>query len=310
MFKYKHCGITISSEYELYLLEECFFSEEAQIIYKIKNKIDVEYYDDALLKICPYDVKGEYIIIKTKENRSLFIINNCIHFEVYLQNGICIVDTVIKNERILFEYCDTILTELFTLAIKQLGFMVLHAGCVHFNKKNIAIFGDGGSGKSTLVTAMCLNGSELISEDIIVASLSDSKIVYYGGTNSIKLWNKSYDALLSFAPEENSTKLGNKNVIDVKKIFKVYDKPFSVTDFIYPIRVDNLYSPEWKNIGTEEKITMLLRSQMLGFANDIKDNYKLICFVKSEIKKNIKVIGYENNLYNIKKNAKYILETI
>lgn len=67
------------------------------------------------------------------------------------------------------------------------GCAVLHAGAVRWAGHTVAIAGNGGQGKTTLLTLLCAGGAELLTEDALRIESRDGVCWGYSGTQELRL---------------------------------------------------------------------------------------------------------------------------
>jgi hypothetical protein len=89
----------------------------------------------------------------------------------------------------------------FLLALR--GHTVLHASAVSIGGEALAFVGQSGRGKSTLAALLCLDGAELITDDVLVVDATDA-VVCRGGASEVRL--RAAAAPLAAASPEAATR--------------------------------------------------------------------------------------------------------
>ena len=73
--------------------------------------------------------------------------------------------------------------------------LLIHGSSVSTNDKSVAFIGASGSGKSTLATFFCLNGFELVSDDILMIDKLDKKFFVKPSYPGLRLWKDAIEIL-------------------------------------------------------------------------------------------------------------------
>jgi hypothetical protein len=81
------------------------------------------------------------------------------------------------------------------IVLHRLGMLPLHASCVEFEGRAIAIAGSAATGKSTLAAALVRRGARLLSDDLCVFHTSNGCIQTVTGTVQARLWPDVMDHL-------------------------------------------------------------------------------------------------------------------
>lgn len=152
------------------------------------NKSDVEvHYGTLEVPISGINFEKELDGIKILiKNRQTYFIWNNICFcrisngkEIIINNSIEIEENLLKT---------LILGPVFATLLHQLGRLVLHASAVNINNSAIAFLGPRGRGKSTTSLALCKNGYDLLSDDVLSIDIDKNVPLVFPSYPRIKLY--------------------------------------------------------------------------------------------------------------------------
>ena len=79
--------------------------------------------------------------------------------------------------------------------LHQRGALPLHASCLTYNGKTVALAGPTGRGKSTLAVALLKRGADLVAEDITVLRLENGIPMALQGALGLRLWPDAVEAV-------------------------------------------------------------------------------------------------------------------
>ncbi len=104
------------------------------------------------------------------------------------------------------------------LALFQKGFFILHAGAVVHNDATIAVTGNSGYGKSTIISTLHAKGFALAADDICAILNQEGTHILYPGIQEFKLWPDSAVRL-----GQNIEKLDRVSPAQEKRVLQVSD---------------------------------------------------------------------------------------
>ncbi len=70
------------------------------------------------------------------------------------------------------------------------GYLWLHGGCVVRDNKAIILLGNSGVGKSTLITYLCLNGFEYVTDDRVIVDVHNREVIPFPKTIMLRAGGK------------------------------------------------------------------------------------------------------------------------
>ncbi len=165
-YYYKVYGLNIESEIkipELIILEK-----------ENEPNIDVTIYIDKMPESINI-AKEQGILEGFRKNEMWFYVKGIATY--YIKNGKEIVVEPYRN--IDDHYIKTyILGSAFGLLLIQRNIVAIHGGTVVIDDKAIICTGDTGAGKSTLTSALRLNGARLVADDVSSIDIKDEIMVY------------------------------------------------------------------------------------------------------------------------------------
>lgn len=142
----------------------------------------------------------------------------------------------IKGQKVLchlYDQADKASVELFLQGsvfgaiLHQRGILPLHGCSFDYMGKGIVICGHSGAGKSSVTMSFCLNGAELINDDISPVILQEGKPFVIPMKSKIKLWDNSLSELeidnsdlLKIRPNMNKYYYDSDMVVDQDKEIK------------------------------------------------------------------------------------------
>lgn len=112
----------------------------------------------------------------------------------------------------------------------------LHASCVEWNGKVIALAGPSGRGKSTLASALLKRGAELISDDITVVRFVDDTPHAAQGAAGLRLWPDAVSAAGMAQATWNPVRLGHSKRVHAEPTIA---RPPRRLDGVLRIEVEN-----------------------------------------------------------------------
>ena len=261
-YLYRICNICISLEIELKNLScyEIYSSEKIDSYIKIKKlntilvdgdlkKIESGYIEHGVSPVACFD--GKKTIINFKDIGYVIIPDKPYEVIIYINP--------LKEQSIIE---DILVNDIIPLILVKNGYLVLHAGCVSIDTKNILILGQSGAGKSTFIGKLFSLGHEFISDDIVVINTDNFYCLAEGYLQHISLWEKSSEYLkLENKYEKNKLKNNKRNYIiqNKSKIIKEINK----------IILLNRNKSQDTKIIKETKMffyIMLLKSVIMGYA--------------------------------------------
>jgi hypothetical protein len=128
--------------------------------------------------------------------------------------------------------------------LHQRGLSPLHASSIQHDGRCIAFLGDSGAGKSTLAALLSRRGYSLLSDDVLIAHVSDDgTVVVEPSTPVLKLWPESFGLSGLFAKAEASFECNDadKYLISAPEAFVDLQLPLS-----------RLYILDWLDASTAE----------------------------------------------------------
>lgn len=162
---------------------------------------------------------------------------------------------------------EMLLGEVFGVAIRFFGLMPIHAGCVEFGGRRICILGDGGTGKSTFVSALVAKGCLFLSDDISALRSIDGRIEVRESVPYVKLWDSAAKHIIPGQPGTPLVGYRNKSRYDVTGWGKRAEGWKELHSAILLMRVHDSSSRTGFTILTEQEAFLaLLKSQISGFA--------------------------------------------
>ena len=87
--------------------------------------------------------------------------------------------------------CVYLVGPVLAFAIRLRGMTCLHASAVAVDGRAIALLGGPGAGKSTTAAAFALSGFAVLSDDVVVLSESDGRLLVQPGYPRVNLWPES-----------------------------------------------------------------------------------------------------------------------
>lgn len=165
-YYYKVYGLNIESEIKIQ--ELVILNDED------KANIDLTIYIDKMPESINI-AKEQGILEGFRKNEMWFYVKGVATY--YIKNGKEIVVEPYRN--IDDHYIKTyILGSAFGLLLIQRNIVAIHGGTVVIDDKAIICTGDTGAGKSTLTSALRLNGAKLVADDVSAIGIKDEIMVY------------------------------------------------------------------------------------------------------------------------------------
>lgn len=253
-YYYKVYGLNIESEIKIQEL----------VILNDENKanIDVTIYIDKMPESIN-TAKNQEILEGFRKNEMWFYIKGIATY--YIRKG---QEIVVEPYRDIEDhYIKTyILGSAFGLLLIQKNIVAIHGGAVVFNDKAIICTGDTGAGKSTLTSALRLNGAKLVADDVSAIDIKD-EIMVYPAYPQQKLCGDAvrklgYDTGNFIRIDEGR----DKYAIPSKSEF--IDKPVKLSS-IFEIMVGNVEEVEIKELRGSEKMNTIMKNIYRGYVNQL-----------------------------------------
>ena len=206
----------------------------------------------------------------------------------YIKNGKEIVVEPYRN--IYDHYIKTyILGSAFGLLLIQRNIVAIHGGTVAIDDKAIICTGDTGAGKSTLTSALRLNGAKLLADDVSAIDIKDEIMVYPAYPQQklcgYALRRLGYDTGDFIRIDEGR----DKYAIPSKAEF--INKPVKLSA-IFEIMVGYVERVEIRELKGSEKMNTIMKNIYRGYVNEIAG-------LDREYFKKFLKITKEINLYRI-----------
>lgn len=270
--------------------------------------LELELDDDTEIKRGAYDIDSFIPEVYTSQDSTIFYLNENCYYEITKSVPIKINIYTCGESRVMIE---TLLSEVFSIALRDYDLHAFHVGCIEENGYRILLFGDGGQGKSTLTTSLCRNGASFLSDDISIVKKDEEsgRLMTCGGLESFKLWGSSVEALdlkkgMPLAYAEEKYLYSANDMFDRKLDWKQID--FCV----FLDRQEKSINPILKPSKPMESYLMFLKAQMSGFALTSKQWSVVREIANSLNKKPCFYFEYGNDLEKIDEASKYLLKTL
>lgn len=253
-YHYKVYGLNIESEIilpELILLN-----------YEEQENIDVNITIGGMPESIN-EAKEQGILEGFKKNEMWFYIKDIATY--YIKNG---QEVVIEPYRSIDDhYIKTyILGSAFGLLLIQRNIVAIHGGTVVIDDKAIICTGDTGAGKSTLTSALRLNGAKLVADDVSAIDIKD-EIMVYPAYPQQKLCG---DALNKLGHNTNDfiriDEGRDKYAIPSKDSFIHNPVKLKV---IFEITVEDVEKVQITELKGSEKMSAIMRNIYRGYVNNI-----------------------------------------
>lgn len=167
-YYYRVYGLEIESEIKV---------EEFLEINKILNENEkVEFKYGKIGMDILEELKSGKFIFNSKNDIYLYIENIATY---YISNGNKVIIDVCKDadEKMVNIY---LLGSVLGILMLQRGKVAIHGATITKNNKGIILTGDRGAGKSTLTTALRLNGYNFLSDDVASISFTNKPLIKHG----------------------------------------------------------------------------------------------------------------------------------
>lgn len=276
-YYYKVYGLNIESEIKIQ--ELVILNDED------KANIDVTIYIDKMPESINI-AKEQEILEGFRKKEMWFYIKDIATY--YIKNG---QEIVVEPYRDIDDhYIKTyILGSAFGLLLIQRNIVAIHGGTVVIDDKAIICTGDTGAGKSTLTSALRLNGAKLLADDVSTIDIKD-EIMVYPAYPQQKLCGDAvrklgYDTGDFIRIDEGR----DKYAIPSKTEF--ISEPVKLSA-IFEVMVGDLEKVEIRELKGSEKMSTIMKNIYRGYVNEIAG-------LDREYFKDFLKITKEINLYRI-----------
>ena len=156
----------------------------------------------------------------------------------------------------------TILNLPFAILAAMRNSLLLHASAIISNNFVMPIFAPKGTGKSTL-TAKLSEHIEYFSDDTVYATLNDNKIIAYYGSQIIKLYKDSSDAL-GLKRFSDKTNIQGKCYFCPSKVVKNASEAYNLHSLFFLTRSEEKHKLIIDKINSKNIKSIYLHSNICG----------------------------------------------
>lgn len=202
---YIFCGIRIYSEEKIDLLDEAaddtlncpfisvewFFNNSRNELEEIYNDFTTGFEKKAASSFCDVIPK-----VKLTIDEKYLYYQGKLLFKITLKQGSGIIRVYVSNGFSAELAKEVLISDALPLGCIGIDNCVfLHAACVTHGNKSFVFLGDTGAGKSTLTTFLCMQGFEIVSDDMICVRIVDGEVIVSQYLRFMRLWEESYTQL-------------------------------------------------------------------------------------------------------------------
>lgn len=272
-YYYKVYGLNIESEIKIQ--ELVILNDED------KANIDVTIYIDKMPESIN-TAKNQGILEGFRKNEMWFYIKGIATY--YIRNG---QEIVVEPYRDIEDhYIKTyILGSAFGLMLIQRNIVAIHGGSVLIDDKAIICTGDTGAGKSTLTSALRLNGAKLVADDVSAIDIID-EIKVYPAYPQQKLCGDAVRKL-GYNTEDFIRIDEGRDKYAIPSESEFINKSVNLS-VIFEIMVGDIEEVEIKELRGSEKMNTIMKNIYRGYVNQIagldREYFKKCLKVTKDIK--------------------------
>jgi hypothetical protein len=162
---------------------------------------------------------------------------------------------------------------LMAAALRQRGFLTLHASAVVRDGRGVAFLGDSGWGKSTLAAFLCRNGYQLVNDDLLVVQPDEDPVRALTGIPRAQLVDGPEGVFDDLANFPATCEGYNKRLVTVAGV----DEPSCILTRLYLLSPPSEQIPESRTVPEHESMMALVQhsraTNLMSFPSDMKRNF-------------------------------------